>query len=80
MGGTSGSLHLVTPQLWPLQHSAEDLHMLPIDHQELSESFTAEMNPLAAAGAVQTDPALPSFVTWLDFLPHELELGQRPVA
>ena len=57
------------PQLQSLEHSAEDLHMLPIDHQELSERCTAGIQPLAAVGKVQIDPALPDFGTWLDFRP-----------
>ena len=59
----------MTPQLWSLQRSAESLHMLPIDHQELSESCAAGIKPLAAVGEVQTDLALPNFSTWLDFRP-----------
>lgn len=79
--GWEGHLGACTRSLSSSGHSsAEDLHMLPIDHQELSESCTAGIKLLAAVGEVQTDPALPNSSTWLDFSLYKLELGRRPVA
>lgn len=83
----SRTLHQVTPQLWSWQRSDEDLHVLPIDHQELSESCTASgIKTLAAAGEVQTDPTFPNFGTQLNFRPmswswtNDQGHGQSPQA
>lgn len=57
------SLHWVTTQLWSLQGSSEDLHMLFLHHQELSDYYSAGIKALAVLGKVQTDLALSSFGT-----------------